>query len=93
MLPLTRLFVEAWREAMKGWDVVKSQVFEEWTSQAHQQGVKDALLRFLRRMQATLPPDLEQAIRGIDDLGRLDSVLDIAFSSASIDDFRRATGL
>jgi hypothetical protein len=26
--------VAAWREALKGWDVLKSQVFEEWIALA-----------------------------------------------------------
>ena len=51
------------------------------------------LLRFLRRIQADLPADLEQSIRRIDDLARLDAVVDSALSSGTIEDFRRVTGL
>ena len=107
VIPLTQYFAEAagcreaWRETLEGLNVVKSQVFEEWTALAEQKGVNKGrreeratmVLRFLRRMQADLPADLEQAIRGVDDLARLDAIVDIAFGSASIEDFRRATGL
>ena len=107
VIPLTQYFAEAagcheaWRETLEGLNVIKSQVFEEWTALAQQKAVKKTqheeratmVLRFLRRMQADLPADLEQAIRGVDDLSRLDAIVDIAFASASIEDFRRATGL
>lgn len=119
VLPLTPYFaeasgcVEAWREAMKGWDVIKSQVWEEWNALALQEGfdrgvkegVKegikegqhegkvDVLLRILRRMGAGVPSDLEQAIRSVADLARLDAAIDAAVSVASLEDFRRATGL
>ena len=110
-MPLTEYFAEAagcievWREAMKGWDVIKSQVFEEWTALAQQKGFEEGdkegvkkgqrlvLLRILQRIQANLPADLEQAIGIIDDPARLDAVVDTALSSASLEDFRRATGL
>ena len=102
-IPLTQYFAEAagcteaWREVLKEWDVIKSQVFEEWTAQADKEGVKKGqrlvLLRILRRIQANLPADLEQAIQGVDDLARLEAVVDSALSSATLEDFRRATGL
>ena len=97
--------VEAWREAMEGWDVIESQVVKEWTALARQEGVKEGvtkgqreervalLLRILRRTQASLPAELEQAIRGVDDLARLSAAIDSALSSASLEDFRRTTGL
>ena len=98
-LPLTLYFaeaagcVEAWREAMKGWDVIKSQVWEEWCALAEKKGRRDdkvdILLRFLRRKQA----NLEQTILAIEDLARLDAAIDSAASSASLEDFRQATGL
>lgn len=53
----------------------------------------DALLRILRRTGAGVPSDLEQAIRGVVDLDRLDAAIDTAVSVASLEDFRRATGL
>ena len=127
VLPLTPYFaeaagcVEAWREAMKGWDVIKSQVWEEWQALALQEGFNrgvkegvkegkkegikegikegqhegkvDALLRILRRMGAGVPSDLEQAIRSVADLDRLDAAIDAAVSVASLEDFRRTTGL
>ncbi len=103
VIPLTQYFAEAagcreaWRETLEGLNVVKSEVFEEWTALAEQKGERGGrvatLLRILRRTQAILPADLEQAIRGVDDLARLDAIVDSALSSASIDDFRRTTGL
>ena len=40
-----------------------------------------------------MPSDLEQAIKSVADLDRLDAAIDTAASSASLEDFRRATGL
>jgi hypothetical protein len=103
VMPLAQYFaeaagcIEAWREALRGWDVIKSQVFEEWTALADGKARREERatisLRILRRIQADLPADLEQAIRRIDDLARLDAVVESALSNTSIDEFRRATGL
>ena len=76
---------------------MESQVLKEWTAQADKEGVKKGqrlvLLRILRRIQANLPDDLERAVQGVDDPDRLNAIVDTALSSATIDDFRRATGL
>ena len=103
VMPLAKVFADAvgcvdlWREALKGWDEMESQVVKEWTALAEQKGFKTSsvrtLLRLLRRIRPDLPPDLEQAIQAVDDVPRLDAAIDSAVSSSTIEDFRRATGL
>jgi hypothetical protein len=68
--------------------VLESQVVKEWTDLARKDGLKDGkkerlreakvdtLLRILRRIKLELPADLEQSIRILDDLARLDMALD-----------------
>ena len=103
VMPLTQYFaeaagcLEAWREPLKEWDVIKSQVFEEWNALARQEGFKTSsvrtLLRLLRRIQPDLPADLEQAVQGVDEVARLDAAIDSAVSSTTLEEFRRTTGL
>ncbi len=97
--------LEAWRAPLEGWDMIESQVVKEWTEQALERGLREgkqagqreakagALLRILRRPPLSLPADLEQAVRAITDLPRLDAALDAALAASSLDEFRRTTGL
>jgi hypothetical protein len=75
--------------------VIESQVLKERTDLACQKAYKDGtigmLLRVLRQ-KGTVPVDLEQAIRALD-TARLEVLGDAAANSATIDDFRRSTGL
>ena len=57
------------------------------------QGKVDTLLRLLRRPPLSLPSDLEQAVRAVADIARLDAALDAALSSSSLEEFRRTAGL
>jgi hypothetical protein len=111
VLSLALLFAEAagcadlWREALKEFNMVESQVIKEWTAQARKEGVKEGkleglregkvedVLEVLRLKKTALPTDLEEGIRAIDDLVRLRAAFKAALSSATVEDFRRTTGL
>ena len=102
-MPLAKLFADAvgcvalWSETLKGWDEMESQVVKEWTANAEKKARREERatisLRILRRIQANLPADLERAVQGVDDPDRLNAIVDVALASASIEDFRRTTGL
>jgi hypothetical protein len=101
-LPLMLYFAEAagrldmWRPALEGFNVIESQVLKEWNDLARQEGIKEGKVEsilLLLRQKGAVPADLEQAISALKDPARLSAVLLTAVSSATIDDFRRTTGL
>lgn len=101
-LGLAAVFADAagcgdlWREALKEWDMVESQTFNEWVAFAEKRGgIKgkvEALLRMLRRF-APLPADLDAKIRACNDAAQLEAWIDAGVAAKSLDDFRREAGL
>ena len=105
-MPLALVFAEAarradaWRPALEGLNVIEPQIVKEWTEEARNEGIKEGrlggrretLLPFLRRL-GPVPADLEQALRAVKYLARLDAITAALLSSATLDDFRRAVNL
>jgi hypothetical protein len=91
----------AWREALKGWDVMESQVVREWTAQARAEGEAkgkaegkaEALLQVLQRRFKAVPDDLRSAIQAVQGPDRLTAWIDLAFESRSLRQFRHKAGL
>jgi hypothetical protein len=88
---------QAWREALKGWDVVESQIVKEWTAQARAEGeikgAARALLRMLEGRFKALPDDLRTAIEAVADAGRLVDCIDHVQQSRTLHQFRQKAGL
>jgi hypothetical protein len=83
----------AWREALKGWDVMESQIVKEWTAQARAEGAALALLRMLERRFKTVPDDLRTAIEAVADAARLVDCIDHVQQSRTLRQFRQKAGL
>jgi hypothetical protein len=88
---------DAWREALKEWDVVESKIVKDWQAQAASlgeiKGKRDMLVRLLLQRFKVIPPEVEQAVRGCSEAARLDSRGDAAGSASSVEEFRREAGL
>jgi hypothetical protein len=76
---------EAWRQALRGWDVRESQVVNEWIAE----GEATALLRVLRARFGAVPDELASQVRQTADLPQLERWLDLASTAASLDAFRQ----
>jgi hypothetical protein len=99
----------AWREALKGWEVMESQIVKEWTAQARAEGetkgklegkregelggLAKALLQMLERRFKKVPADLRSVIEGVKDGDRLTAWIDLAFEARSLRKFRERAGL
>jgi len=105
---LALVFAEAakrlpiWKDALKEWNVIESQQVLEWMAMGEVKGeargevkgeVKALLLVLASRFPPGATPEMEAAIRATADLGRLESWLDLAAKSSSLDAFRQAAGL
>ncbi len=84
----------AWRKALEGWEMVKSQVMEQSRDEGRIENGQSSLLRLLRvRTKQEVPADLTDKIRATADLTRLEGWLDIAATVDAIDPFRQQAGL
>jgi hypothetical protein len=95
----------AWREALRGWDVMESQIVKEWTAQARAEGLAlgkaeglregeaKALLRVLQRRFKAVPDDLRAAVEAVQEAERLAAWLDLALEARSLRQFRTRAGL
>jgi hypothetical protein len=78
-----------WHEELRGWDVKELQVILDWQAEA----IQDSLLRLLRkRFAASLPSDLETAIRATYDHEQLNTWIEAAGTVLSLPAFRTAIG-
>jgi hypothetical protein len=83
----------AWKQALKGWNMVQSQVVLEWIAQGKAEGKAEDILRLLELRFQTVPSDLVQSIQATTDVGQLRHWFDAAATAASLSDFRQAAGL
>jgi hypothetical protein len=102
-LGLAQVFAEkagcgqAWREALRRWNVTESQIVNEWTAQARAEGQREGktegkvglLLRVLEGRFGELPADLIQAIQAVNDPDRLDACGDLAGRARTLRQFRQ----
>jgi hypothetical protein len=88
---------DAWREALKEWDVVESKIVKEWQAQAASlgeiRGKREMLLVVLESRFGPLPLDLSSQIRACDDAEKLLRWAQLAGKVPSLDGFRHAAAL
>jgi hypothetical protein len=102
-LGLALLFADAakrnrpWDDALKEWNMVESEVFNEWTRQAVQRAevraVTDTVLQILADRIGAPPPDLAVTLRAINDVKRLQALASTAARAATFEQFRQDAGL
>jgi hypothetical protein len=84
---------EAWKHALREWNMIQSQQVLEWQAEARVEGeVKgqgEALLTVLEAKFGSVPREVASAIRATTDLNRLKSWLIHAGKAASLDQFRQ----
>jgi hypothetical protein len=91
---------EVWQEALKGWNMIESKVFNEWVRQALEREKRNTKVQTktedileLLADRGSVPADLEAAIRAITDPTRLSELLRLAGRVATVDQFRQDAGL
>jgi hypothetical protein len=89
--------LDVWKEALKEWDVRESKQVREWMEMGEAQGQiherMDSLLQLLqKRFPPTIPPEIESAIRSMEDLQQLRRCFDAALDARSLDEFRHVLG-
>src|SRR5262249_37954540 len=83
---------QAWREALRGWDVTESQIVNEWTAPARagaraegeRKAKAEAVVRVLQAKFGQVPERLGQAIRAVKESDRLDGWIDLAARARSL---------
>jgi hypothetical protein len=104
---LAAVFAEApgcvaeWKQALKGWNMIQSQQVLEWMAEGKAEGLAEGtaktkrgdILRSLGLRFGSVPADLAGAVNAATDLSQLEQWFDAAVTAASLEDFRRATGL
>ncbi len=53
---------------------------------------RQAVLRVLRSRFSPLPPQVEERLARVDDLQRLDALVDVALSAQNVEEFTQALG-
>jgi hypothetical protein len=80
---------EAWKLALKEWNMIESRQVKEWQEQALRKGRIDDVLGILREKFGNLPADLPSHLETIDDANVVRQLLFKAATVASLDDFKR----
>ena len=86
---------DAWRRALKGWNMLQSQQVLEWQEEARQETRIERARRYVlraleKRFQAPVPSDLVARIEALTDLDELDRWFDATLTAASVEAFRAA---
>lgn len=92
---------EAWNNALEGWNVIESDVVNEWIAKGKVAGKAEgkaeqavvSLVAVLEAKFGSLPAEVETAVRGCTDLDKLQAWTIQAATAATLDDFRAAAGL
>jgi hypothetical protein len=88
---------DAWREALKGWDVMESQIVKEWTAKARAEGEAEGaarlLVRVLEHRFKEVPLDLRAAIEAVKEAERLTAWADVALEARNLRQFRTRAGI
>jgi hypothetical protein len=84
---------EAWKQALKEWNMIQSQQVLEWQAEGEVKGqVKgraESLLEMLEAKFGGMPVELASAIRATTDVNRLKAWVILAVKAASLDQFRQ----
>jgi hypothetical protein len=82
---------ELWKQALKEWNMVQSQVVMEWIAEGEIKGQSKMLLRQLaKKFPPGVPADLVATIQGCKDGEQLSRWSEALIDAATLDDFRRA---
>lgn len=98
-LGLVRVFAEAadcldvWSKALEGWNVVESQVVNEWKGQARMAGKVETLVRQLQLRFGSVPEDVKKRIEETRKIDELNGWLDRVVTTQSLEHFRQETGI
>lgn len=88
---------DAWKEALKEWNMSESQVVKEWMREGEVKGeIKgrvETIRTFLETKLGSMPADLATALRAITDVNRLNALVPLAVRAASFDQFRQDANL
>jgi hypothetical protein len=76
-------------EALEGFDVLESPTVEEWTKVARAEGLRRGLEVLLELKFGAQGLAVTSQVRQIEDVARLDALLDQIKAAASIDDVRK----
>jgi hypothetical protein len=80
---------EAWKLALKEWNMIRSQQVAEWKNEARVEAKIEDLLEVLRTRCGAVPEDLAATVRGTTDLGLLTRWLILAAQADSLEAFRQ----
>jgi hypothetical protein len=83
----------AWRQALKGWNMIESKVVREWQDEAEAKGtVKGRVQTLLKQLEekfGPLPAELTSAMRAQTDLAVLKRWGTLVLRAATLDQFRQ----
>jgi hypothetical protein len=83
-----------WKEALKEWNVVESQVVKGWMREGEIKGKAETILQVLEAVLKAAPPaELAAALQSITDLARLNALVPLAARATSFEQFRHDAGL
>jgi len=90
---LTR-HLDPWRRALEGWNMKESTVVAGWKAEGKAEGLRDALLQFLRlRFPRQIRKTLVAAVQAESDPGRLSAWIAAAAEASSAEEFRAISGI
>lgn len=79
---------EIWKEALKGWNVIESQIVKEWQEQARVEERVQNLLSILRIRFGKIPANLEKKIQAKEP-DVLKELVEQALRVVTLDEFRK----
>jgi hypothetical protein len=95
-LKLAEVFAEAagcrevWRDALKEWDKMESQVLKEWTAEAERKAVREPLLRVVEARFGKPSSALLEAIQAAEEVAQLQKWLLVAATAPSLEEVQLA---
>ncbi len=83
----------AWTQALMGWNMIQSQIVNEWMGKGEIKREAKAVLRLLRLRFQSLPAEVENGINATTDLATLEQWFDLAYSALTLEAFRQGSGV
>lgn len=74
----------------RGAQMIESPVLQEWFAERDIKTLSGLVLKKVQVRFGTVPPDVAASVRVVADESRLESLLDAVYSSATLDEFRKA---
>ena len=88
---------DVWKKALKGWNMKESQMVKQWQDEAKAEGKAEGkaemLLKVLKNRFKKVPKGLRAAILAETDAERLNGLVDVAFQTGTVTEFRREAKL